>query len=281
MAIREFDDPHLFAAAARGFLETDPFSANVIAVHVEAVVRGLRPHGPADRWWTVDDGGQVAGLAMLTPPHNLFLSRMPRGAAAALAISLAQAGSQLPGVTGEIGSLANFSAAWEARTGRRSRVVLSMQVYRLTSVTVPGRVPGSGRAAEPGDVPQVAAWLAAMHDEAQPHAPVAEDWTQAAGRRVGAGQLRLWVEGGEARSMAGFSSPAAGVSRVGPVYTPPAHRRRGFGTAVSADATRTALTAGATHVMLYADLANPTSNSIYQLIGYQPDHQAQERAFVP
>jgi predicted GNAT family acetyltransferase len=61
------------------------------------------------------------------------------------------------------------------------------------------------------------------------------------------------------------------------VYTPPAYRRRGYGAAVTAHATAAALAAGAEHVVLYTDLSNPTSNSIYQKIGFVPDHEAEER----
>jgi len=48
---------------------------------------------------------------------------------------------------------------------------------------------------------------------------------------------------------------------------------------VTAEATAAALAGGAGHVALYTDLANPTSNSIYQAIGYRPDHDAEERSF--
>lgn len=80
--------------------------------------------------------------------------------------------------------------------------------------------------------------------------------------------------------MAAVTAPANGVARVGPVYTPPAHRRRGHGSAVTAAATAAAISEGAEDVVLYTDLANPTSNAIYQAIGYRPDHDAEERAFA-
>ena len=64
------------------------------------------------------------------------------------------------------------------------------------------------------------------------------------------------------------------------MYTPPALRRRGYGAAVTAHATASALADGAAHVVLYTDLANPSSNSIYQQIGFAPDHDAEERAFL-
>jgi predicted GNAT family acetyltransferase len=63
------------------------------------------------------------------------------------------------------------------------------------------------------------------------------------------------------------------------VYTPSASRRRGYGAAVTAAASVAALAAGAEQVALYTDLANPTSNSVYQAIGYRPDHDAEERSF--
>lgn len=74
--------------------------------------------------------------------------------------------------------------------------------------------------------------------------------------------------------MAGRNRAAAGVARVGPVYTPPEQRRQGYGAAVTAACTSDALDRGASDVVLFTDLANPTSNAIYQQIGYRPlcDH---------
>src|SRR4029077_6611367 len=127
-------------------------------------------------------------------------------------------------------------------------------------------------------VDMTAAWLAAFHDEAQTAAPVL-DWHALAQRRVAAGQVHLWQDADAVVSLAAVSAPAVGVARVGPVYTPPGLRRRGYGAAVTAHAPATALAAGAEHVVLYTDLANPTSNSIYQKIGFVPDHDAEDRAF--
>ncbi|NEA23957.1 GNAT family N-acetyltransferase, partial [Actinomadura bangladeshensis] len=53
-------------------------------------------------------------------------------------------------------------------------------------------------------------------------------------------------------------------------YTPAEHRRRGYGAAVTAAATTGALDAGADDVVLFTDLANPTSNGVYRRIGYRP-----------
>jgi len=221
----------------------------------------------------------MVGAAMHTPPHHLFVSRMPAEAAASLAHVLADACQDLPGVNGAVEAAGTFAATWMARTGRPSTVVTAMRMYRLGELALPKGVAGEAVAAvAPRDIELVAGWLAAFHEEAQPHAPV-WDWRALAERRVGSGQVHLWQNEDAFVSLATASAPAAGVARVAPVYTPPAFRRRGYGAAVTAKATAAALIAGAEHVVLYTDLANPTSNSIYQSIGYKPNHDAEERAF--
>ena len=73
----------------------------------------------------------------------------------------------------------------------------------------------------------------------------------------------------------------AGMSRIGPVYTPPEHRNRGYAAAVTAAAARWALDQGARHVLLYTDLANATTNRLYPRLGFRPHHDVLELRFVP
>jgi predicted GNAT family acetyltransferase len=80
----------------------------------------------------------------------------------------------------------------------------------------------------------------------------------------------FWETGGAPASLAGLQRQVAGVARVTDVYTPPAHRRRGYGGAVTTAVSRSALAAGAKDVVLFTDLANPTSNALYQRLGYRP-----------
>jgi RimJ/RimL family protein N-acetyltransferase len=244
------------------------------------IATGAEPDNERYLWATVSDGkGRVHGAAMHTPPHHLFVSRMSAEAAASLAHALADAGRDLPGVNGAVEATGPFAATWMARTGRPSAVVTAMRMYRLGELAWPQGVAGGAVAAvTPRDIELVAGWLAAFHEEAQPYAPV-WDWRALAERRVGAGQVHLWRDEDAFVSLAAVSAPTAGVARVGPVYTPSAYRRRGYGAAVTAKATAAGLSAGAERVVLYTDLANPTSNSVYQSVGYMPDHDAEERAF--
>lgn len=280
MRVLLYDRAATFLLAADEFFRMDPLSANVIAVVAARVAAGAQSDSHDCLWAIVlDEDSHVRGVAMHTPPHGLFVSRMPQPAAAALAGALADAGRCPPGVNGACDSTTAFADAWSLQTGQISKIVTALRVYRLEKLARPRNVRGGATlAVAPGDVELVADWLGAFHDEAQPHAPV-DNWGTVAEQRIAARQVHLWREGGIAVSLAAVSAPAAGVARVGPVYTPSLARRNGYGTAVTAAATAAAIAAGAEHVALYADQANQTSNSIYQAIGYRPDHDAQERTF--
>ena len=66
------------------------------------------------------------------------------------------------------------------------------------------------------------------------------------------------------------TQPAGGLARIRPVYTPPELRGHGYGGAATAAVTQAALDGGAEGVVLFTDLANPTSNTLYQRLGYRP-----------
>ena len=96
----------------------------------------------------------------------------------------------------------------------------------------------------------------------------------------GAGEL-LWKVGGEPVAQAAARAVSAGMSRIGPVYTPPEHRRHGYAAAVTAAAAQWAQDRGARHVLLYTDLANPTTNRLYPRLGFRPRYDAVELRFAP
>lgn len=89
----------------------------------------------------------------------------------------------------------------------------------------------------------------------------------------------FWERDGRTVAYSAVGKPINGMSRVGPVYTPPEERGNGYGTAVTAAVSQWALDAGAENVVLFTDLANPTSNAIYQRIGYRPAYDHTELEF--
>ncbi|SCF71970.1 FR47-like protein [Streptomyces sp. DconLS] len=88
--------------------------------------------------------------------------------------------------------------------------------------------------------------------------------------RLSYGGITLWeAADGTPLAMAGATREIAGQVRVAPVYTPAALRGRGYAGAVTAEVSRAARAAGAAEILLFTDLANPTSNALYQRLGYR------------
>src|SRR5215469_12084457 len=117
MRVELHDSARHFLASAEPLLQLDPISTNVIAVVASRIAAGHEQASSDHLWATVEDTqGQVVGVAMHTPPHHLFVSRMPGEAAAALARVLAHIGRELPGVNGAVESTRTFAEAWTART---------------------------------------------------------------------------------------------------------------------------------------------------------------------
>ncbi|MGH9170603.1 MAG: GNAT family N-acetyltransferase [Acidimicrobiales bacterium] len=279
MEAQIFTDPAEFLRTAASYIERESFSSSVIGVWATGVVAGARPHGDQDIWVTITDGGRMVGAAMHTPPFHLFLARMPVGAAAHLAGLLLDEERPVDGVNGVTEAVGAFAGVWAERKGVQSVVDTAMRLYYLDQLVPPSGVQGRARLAIDQDTSLVAEWSQAFHAEATANHPPSDPRADA--ERLVAEGLHLWTVEGRAVSMARRGQPVAGVSRVGPVYTPPEHRRQGYASAVTAAASQAALDEGARKVILYTDLSNPTSNAIYQSIGYVADHDAEERSFVP
>jgi hypothetical protein len=226
---------------------------------------------PLFGWWTNAglagaDGGAVRGAFLQTPPFPVLLSAVPPEAAADLAATLA--GRPVPGVNADQEAASAFARAWSQITGRGIEVHLRTRLYRLAELAWPDPLPdGAPRTPGEEDAALLAEWFEAFSIEVNEIAGA--DHAAAIRDRLSYGGLTLWESGGTPVCLAGLTRQVAGMVRVGPVYTPPRCRGRGYASAATAEVTRAALAAGAEEVLLFTDLANPVSNSIYQRIGYR------------
>jgi predicted GNAT family acetyltransferase len=244
----------------------------------------LRDHPavyPEWQLWLVRERGDPVAAALRTPPFNLVLARPRRPEAlVALADALAGDSADLPGLTAAIPEADAFAELWEERARVRRRRRMATRLYRASAVRRPDDVPGRARSATAADRELLVSWLDAFAVEATEGADApardAERWIDA--RLGGAGGFVLWEDEGPV-SLAGWGGRTPNGVRIGPVYTPPEHRRRGYGSAVTAAASAEQLAAGRRFCCLYTDLANPTSNRIYVAIGYEPVCDSVDYAF--
>jgi predicted GNAT family acetyltransferase len=265
------DDLDDYVAAAAGFLRSRPVQHTIQLVAAETLrARGAAAFGetaPLFGWWRSSDGEITAAL-LHTPPYPVLLTRLPERSAEPLADALITYRRRPAGVNAEQGDAAAFAAAWSRLTGVSARESRRSRLFRLERLRRPDPgPPGAAREATAADRALLESWLAAFGEETgesfRSPSSVVDDHLSHHG-------LTLWEDGGAVVSLAGQQRPAAGAVRLGPVYTPPGHRGRGYAGAVTAAVSQAALDAGADHVILFTDLANPVSNALYQRLGYRP-----------
>jgi GNAT superfamily N-acetyltransferase len=277
-------DAGLFAPAVQPVLDRYPVAANVLATVLGSALSGsTRVDDPL--WLLLSVDGEPVGAAMNTLPGWLFVTPLPDGlaqdAAQLVAAEFGRLGRSLDGVSGTVAEATALARVWSGRTGRAAVTSMTQRMYELVEPPADALVvPGSARPAGPQDIALLRDWMEAFHAEADPDGP-SGDLEQLLTDRVARGLFLLWTDGGRATGVAGFNEPAAGVARIGPVYTPPEHRRRGYGGAVTAAASRAGFERGAQRCMLYTDLANPTSNGVYERLGYTPVTDAVQLRFEP
>ena len=225
---------------------------------------------PEHELWLVEDDGLVVGAALRTPPYRLVLAqpKVP-GALEALAGGL----PDVPGVVAAVPEGHEFAAAWQARTGTEIRPGHAQGVYKLERVVPPRPASGSSRPATDADRELLLEWLhafsiEALHEETPDLVNLERMVAQRIGPAADSGFV-LWEDEGEPVSATGFGSPTPTGSRIGPVYTPPERRGRGYASVLVAEVSQAQLDAGKRFCFLYTDLANPTSNKIYLDLGYE------------
>jgi predicted GNAT family acetyltransferase len=260
--VRHLDDAETVAAALRD-VPLDPVTDTVMLSVLDRC-RTDPTAFPDRNWWIAEDDAGVVGVAFQTPPWPLGLGLDAGPWLADLVDTLLRARWPVVDVSCERPLAEAFAAAWTARTGLAWSLVRALRLLRCVELVVPDGVEGQARLVAPEEQEQLAGWLEAFTAELD---LLPQDEGLQATRVLG--RAWWWVNaGGEPVSLAVYGPPQRGVARVGPVYTPPAHRRHGYAAAATAAATQAAYDSGATQVVLHTDVANPTSNAVYERIGY-------------
>jgi GNAT superfamily N-acetyltransferase len=247
--------------------------------------RKVPPSPGVGQWWVLvhDDASGIVGAGMRTapsPPYPPYLMPMPAEGADLLAHELFERGEEVGGVNGALPAIQVFADASAALAGGDVSVGMHTRLFELGEVHRPSAVPGRLRPARAEDLDLALDWFEAFGRDADEQAgrPAGTHSDTGVGmpdpdgilRRIDSGRLWFWEDDdGTAVHLTGANPPAFGVSRIGPVYTPAKYRRRGFAAAAVSEISAM-LQAKGERVCLFTDQANPTSNKIYQSIGYRP-----------
>lgn len=269
MKVVRHASPEAFWTATRALYEADPVLNTVPLTVMRRLLATTSAPDPSLLFLSVEDGGRAIGAAFCTPPWPIELSGLPPAAARPVLSFLLEHGVPFEGVTGPEAHARAFVEAFRSLAGGEAHVAQAFLFYRLDALQIP-EVPGTFRLGTEEDVADLAELRRAFVNEALPGRD-SRDPADVVRQQLALGNaLGLWTVDGAPVAHAVASPPLHGMSRIGPVYTPPAHRRRGYGAAATAHVSQWARERGADTVVLFTDRANPTSNSIYRKIGFVP-----------
>jgi uncharacterized protein len=255
------EDPASALSIAGDFLLTQPVLHNLILSLLHARIMYPEP----GRYWVAALGKEILGVMLQSPlTLDAVLTPMEPIVIAAMVDTIVDAGIALPGVNGEAATAASFAGHWAERRKSPAAPFQGMRLYELADLKRIGIIDGQLRQAASDDRALVVDWLRAFNAETEGHTsnpePLVDRW-------LIAGQLWLW-DNGKPMSMAVARQPVGGVSRLSGVYTPPENRRLGYACACVYGLSEWLRKAGY-RCVLYTDLGNPISNSIYRRLGYK------------
>jgi hypothetical protein len=287
MEVLRFDDASAFLERAMPFLAPDAEAEarHNLILGIAGTVRAKPGLYEVYRGWLALEGGRPVAAATRTPPFNAVLADplIPE-ALDAIVDAVVEDDPETPGFVGNVPHVHRAGERWTERTRSHTEVEQRQGVYMLLEVEPVPSAPGRAREATRADRDLLIRWLYAFADEATGGPPAEPGLLERmVDARLDAEQhgYWLWEDGDVPVSATGYGSPTRGGIRIGPVYTPPEHRRRGYATILVAGLSRWLLGRGHRACYLYTDLSNPISNSIYGKIGYRRVCDSADVRFVP
>ncbi|NUR94151.1 MAG: GNAT family N-acetyltransferase, partial [Kribbellaceae bacterium] len=269
--------PQAFEQTVFPFLQQDPVLHTIIMSNVHERASGSIGAEDEPSYYVSLHDPDVVGVAMRTPGRGVYLGALREDLAEPIADAYAGVLPGLKGVAGDRPAAVAFGRRWCELRGGTAVETRGTRLHKLIELT-PLAADGEPRPMRSEDVDLVAAWSDGFAAEATDE--IATDNREWAKLRLAERTLWIWEANGEPVSMVGFHLPLYGVCRVGPVYTPPNHRRHGYAGALTSQVTANIL-AGGNQACLYTDLANPTSNKIYHQAGYRPVADFVDVEFAP
>lgn len=297
--IQRYPSALQFLPTMRPFLEADEARYGLMLGLAERVVIDPHAYGERDPYFATvhrnrdNHAGPVVAAALMTPPHGVILYVAPpvstadvstadelRLALTPIAQNLREEGWPVPTANGPVAASQSFAAIWTALTGAQREAAMATRIFILHEVSHPADSKGVLRMVTNDEWSLAAEWYCDFTREAEHnHNPDVEQIQKAVQQKIDEEHLYFWDDGLPV-SMAGFIRPTAHGISIGPVYTPPAFRGRGYASSLVAQMSQRALDGGKEFCSLFTDRANPTSNHIYQQIGYRAIEDFQVYRFI-
>ena len=284
MNVKVYSNPADFLRKSGDLLRSDEARYGLIYGIARLVDANPHHYGEEDPLFCiVNDSNGISAMAWRTPPHPVGLAWHDGDSEEAVPLLIEAVHShwaEIPGVTGHREVTDFFADGWCKSFGTFIESTMAQRLYRLDSVDEVPSVPGRMRLAILADKDLVSRWKHAFVVEAG--SPTSQTIPQRdVTPSIEKGTIYLWEYSDHPVSMVMKGRPTDHGMSVTFVYTPPQLRRNGYATACVASVCREILKGGYEFCTLYADLSNPTSNSIYMKIGFRPICDSVEYSFSP
>ena len=278
MKLQRFNNPGGFQDKVQDFLVEDEAENNLPLGIINSLIAGeYRDREPYMAY--VEERGRPIIVILCTPPLQTIFSYtdfLPADEILELFLKdlIDFLGGDFVGISANKKLAARLKRIWEGIAGRKAEQHMSMRIYKLEEVIPTPNIAGFIRPVEKRDRRMMMDWLDGFYREAVQESPdparvrrQVDLYMREDSKLRG---LMIWEKRGIPVSMAGYAGPIPNSIRVGAVFTPPDQRKRGYASAVTAGLSQHLLDMGYQFCFLFTDLLNPTSNHIYQQIGYKP-----------
>lgn len=264
MQIEHFEDISSYYQTVKDYLLQQE------AIHCLMLAIGTRNLASQSYLSVVKENDRVLATAIRNPPPDeVVLSKsLSEKAIAIIARNLANREESLPGVIAPQPEALIFARQWQSLTGKSFKLDVSLCIYQLEAVKIVKKTDGYLRLALSSDRHLIRDWIEAFEKEALGEIRSEQEYQDWCDRRLRQNSLYIWQTDIPV-SMAGFSGATPNGIRINAVYTPPEYRRKGYASSCVAALSQKLLEQGYKYCFLFTDLAYPTSNRIYQAIGYE------------
>jgi len=273
MQLHRFDNVHIFWSLAKDYLLQHRAEHNLL-ISLLTTLQKNPEYYPEQPYLAIVTSGNaqtegILAIALRTPPHNLLLSKVRElEALKAIAQDVQKLSNLPPGVSGPVEEVESFLQDWQASTEQSYQQPKELRIHQLEQINSLETSNGQLRLATESDRPLLLEWFTAFATE------VGDDIVLGSPESVvdhglNHHSIYLWEHEIPVSWANGRQSPP-GTGRIGPVYTPPEYRRKGYATACVTALSQKLLDEGCQHCYLFTEVSNPTSNHIYYEIGYRP-----------
>lgn len=268
MIIKSYTQIAAFFKDNLAFLEQEE-AANNLMLGILMALQKQKVSDPSLVLLSIFEQDQPILVGMQTPPRNLILYASKAHQSEAIAVLIPFLLSQknhVPGVVAQESLAKHFAEQWETATGKRWKNIFDHLIYRLDKLEKRLYSKGKLRLMKQEEMDLASHWMGDFLEEAMHNRDEIEA-KNLAKKHIDAGTLYVW-EHEEVVTMAVVNRPTRHGITVSYVYTPPAHRGKGYASTCVAQMSALMLEKY-DFCTLFADSANPTSNRIYARMGYQ------------